>query len=230
MTTALERGPSTTASALIRVLVAANAAIVCDALVSRLDAEPDLVPIAAPGSRAAVERYARAVGQDVVVLDIVEGNREDEELVRALRDGPCNPAVVALVPYGEPALAARIVVAGATGVVLKTASANELVDAIRWTADSASWISPPLLREVIDELHRASSPIGGKALSLLTHRELEVIQLMVDGLGRRQISDELCLSVDTVRTHMRTIMEKLEVHAATAAVSIALEAGLRPRV
>lgn len=218
------------APSLIRVLVAAQAPIVCDALVSRLLVEDDLHAVSAPGSRASIEQFAMNFSHDVVVLDVVEGSREDEDLVRSLRGDGGRCAVVALVPQGEAALAAHIILAGATGVVLKTAPTTELVGAIRWTARGASWISPPLLREVIDELHRANAPIGGKWLGRLTTREREIIQLMVDGLGRRQISDELCLSVDTVRTHMRTIMEKLDVHAATAAVSVALEAGLRPRI
>ena len=65
-------------------------------------------------------------------------------------------------------------------------------------------------------------------LSKLTARERDIVQLMVDGLGRQRMAEQLNLSIDTVRTHMRTMMQKLDVHSATATVSVALEAGLRP--
>lgn len=214
----------------IRVLVAASTPIVCDALATRLTNEEDFLALSAPGGRANVQRCAFGFSYDIAVFEVTDRARDDEDMIGALRGGPSRPAVVVLVPRGEAALAARMIAAGASGAVLKTAPASELVAALRLIAGGAGWISPPLLVDVLQELRRVTSPADDAGLARLSGRQREVIQLMVDGLGRRQISDILCLSVDTVRTHMRTIMEKLNVHAATAAVSIALEAGMRPRL
>jgi DNA-binding NarL/FixJ family response regulator len=211
-----------------RVVIAAGTRLACDAYSARVDGEGDLQVIAAPGKAANLGEALVSLAPQVVVLDPKAVGDVDLALVRQLHDLPTNPSIVALIGEGDRALATRLVRSGAAAAVLKTATGEELITAIRWAAQGAGWISPALLRDVVEDLHQQPSQ-DDERLRRLTAREREVLQLLVDGLGRKEIAQRLYLSVDTIRTHTRTIMEKLDVHSATAAVSVALSAGLRPR-
>ena len=232
MTALLLAGPQTAEpgqpSRLIRVLVAAGSPVASEVLAAGLGAENDIHALGGPSDAPGVARSAREFAADVVVADIALGTNRESTLLEAFSVERVSAALVILVSEGDAVLAARLVGAGAAAAVLKTAGFEELLSAVRWASKGAGWISPPLLRDVLEELHRGPGSAGDRRLSQLTGREREVIQLMIDGLGRRQIAERLFLSTDTVRTHMRTIMEKLGVHSATAVVSIALAAGLRP--
>lgn len=223
MTAALERA---TVAGPIRVVVAVGTRLACDAYAARLGTEADLTVVPAPGPIASLEQVAPSLSPNVLVVDprAVQGEPERIAGLRRLRGAP---DIVAVLGDSDRQLALQLVREGVGAAVLKTAPAGELVSAIRWTARGASWISPPILRYVLDGLHRG--PVDGdERLRRLTPREREILQLMVDGLNRQEMAAQLFLSVDTVRTHTRTVMEKLGVHSGTAAVSVALTAGLRP--
>jgi len=214
----------------VRVVVACGPSMVTESITARLSREVDLLPMSAPGAIGLVSRAGGTVeslAPQVVVIDLTE-SQQDEELTTKLRSLPSHPAVVALVQRNSAQLAARLVKGGTAGVVTTSAPGQELAEAVRWSSRGSSWISPTLLREVLDKLHGSATSVTDERLAKLTAREREIVQLMVDGLGRQEMADRLNLSVSTVRTHMRTTMEKLEVHSATATVSVALDAGMRP--
>lgn len=215
----------------IRVVVACGPPIVCEAFATRLSCEDDLHALSVPGTTSNTARPQgplSSLAPNVVVIDLASDDQDVVEVVAEIRALPSGPAVVALVPKGGAKLAARLIDAGVAATVVKTAPSAELVHAVRWAASGAAWISPPLLREVLDHLHHGAGSSHDPRLSKLTARERDIVQLMVDGLGRQRMAEQLNLSIDTVRTHMRTMMQKLDVHSATATVSVALEAGLRP--
>jgi DNA-binding NarL/FixJ family response regulator len=215
----------------IRVVVAAGPTVVCEALASRLSCEDDLLALSVPGSRSTSVRWMDALvslAPDVIIVDPAESGDGEEGFIERIHAVPGDPSVLALVDKQDAKFAAELVRAGAAATVVKSAPANELVAATRSVARGDSWISPPLLRDVLNFFHGGSDGVQNNRFSHFTSREREIVQLMVDGLGRRQIAQRLFLSIDTVRTHMRTIMEKLNVHSATEVVSAALSAGLRP--
>ncbi len=125
--------------------------------------------------------------------------------------------------------------AGADGYCLKEVSGTQLVMAIRAVADGVAWLAPGVASRVLRACATASaSPAPGaeastKSSSLaspLSQRELEVLKLVVEGLSNQEIADKLILSVETVKTHMRHIMEKLAVSDRTQAAVKAMREGL----
>lgn len=122
--------------------------------------------------------------------------------------------------------------AGADGYCLKEVSGNQLAMAIRAVADGVAWLDPGVASRVLracatvsptsDDAAVKSMP----AVSTLSQRELDVLRLVVDGLSNQEIADKLILSVETVKTHMRHIMEKLAVSDRTQAAVKAMREGL----
>lgn len=111
--------------------------------------------------------------------------------------------------------------AGADGYCVKDIASDQLVMAIRTVFDGAGWIDPRIANRVLRM--QTSQPASETPLS---QRELEVLKLLVDGLSNQKIAEKLCLSVETVRTHVRHITEKLAVSDRTQAAVKALRRGL----
>ncbi len=213
----------------IRVVVVSADPLLRDGLVSRLGHEPELDVLVAPNSERDVEELVPRLGSCVVIIDVEYARPADVDVLRSARSAAPKSRVVALVPDNDAALAARVITLGASACVPKVAPVSELINAIRWAAEGAGWVSPRLMPMFYEELQRSSAPeLENEHLARLTRREREVLSLMVEGLGKSEIAARLVVSEDTVRTHMRSVLDKLEVHSATAAVSIALAAGLRP--
>jgi DNA-binding NarL/FixJ family response regulator len=124
--------------------------------------------------------------------------------------------------------------AGADGYCLKEASGSQLILAIRAVADGVAWLAPGVASRVLRSCATATPTPGtdsggAKASTLvspLSQREQEVLKLVVDGLSNQEIADKLVLSVETVKTHMRHIMEKLAVSDRTQAAVKAMREGL----
>jgi two-component system, NarL family, response regulator LiaR len=121
--------------------------------------------------------------------------------------------------------------AGADGYCLKEVSGTQLVMAIRAVADGVAWLAPGVASRVlracatVSPTSDSSAKISAMA-SPLSQRELEVLKLVVEGLSNQEIADKLILSVETVKTHMRHIMEKLAVSDRTQAAVKAMREGL----
>lgn len=118
---------------------------------------------------------------------------------------------------------------GADGYCLKDSTPEQLETAIASVAKGATWLHPAIARHVLGALQERPKASGVSEVSLvapLSDRELEVLKLVVDGLSNQEIADRLILSIETVKTHMRHIMEKLSVADRTQAAVKALRAGL----
>lgn len=119
--------------------------------------------------------------------------------------------------------------AGAVAFIPKTCGAEELCRAIEAAADGQMWLPSPMLGPVLRNLlDPPPADEWHQLVASLSEREGEVLQLMVDGLDRREISDRLIISLNTVRTHVKNILARLGVHSSLEAISLALHAGLRP--
>ena len=150
-------------------------------------------------------------------------------MMREVRRRGTRPAVVVLTCHDDAETTERAMRYGASGFVRKVAPVQELVEAIRWAARGEVWMSPPLLTRLLAGWSGPARPEGdADRLARLTDREHEVLQLMVDGLAYGAIAARLNLSVHTVRTHAHNLQAKLGAHSNLAAVSYALEAGIRP--
>ncbi len=189
----------------------------------------DVVATAGDGPEAV--RRARAVNPDVLVLDLnlpgMPGVQVCKELVGA------NPAlrVLVLSASGEHADVLEAVKSGATGYLLKSAGAEELIDAVRRTAVGDPVFTPGLAGLVLGEYRRLATDPAPTASDepkapQLTDRETEVLRLVAKGLSYKQIAERLVISHRTVQNHVQNTLGKLQLHNRVELVRYAIEAGL----
>ena len=214
------------ATAPLRVMVVDDHPLWRDAVERDLtDFGLDVVAVASDG-REALARFP-AARPDVVVLDLQipapDGVAVTAEVVRQ------NPAVRVLVlsASGEQADVLAAVKAGATGYLVKSATREELLSAVRRVADGDPVFTPGLAGLVLGEFQRISEePTPDPAEPRLTDRETEVLKMVAKGLSYRQIADRLVLSHRTVQNHVQNTLTKLQMHNRVELTRYAIEHGL----
>ncbi|MGI5207009.1 response regulator [Spirillospora sp. CA-108201] len=210
----------------IRVLIVDDHALFAEALAARLGREPDLVilPIAADVRRALA--LTAAERPQVLVLDLTLDTESGLDVLERVRKRHPHVRVVMLTAMSDVDAMVRAVRTGAVAWVEKTESADLVARVIRSAARQGGWIPPDVLGEVLRRLTEGGG--GGGLIAELTPREREVLQCMVDGLGRAEIAERLGLSANTVRTHTQNLLAKLDLHSALEAITLAMRAGMRP--
>ncbi|HZB29566.1 MAG TPA: response regulator transcription factor [Streptosporangiaceae bacterium] len=214
----------------IRVLIVDDHILFAEALAARLSREPDLVilPIAPDLRRA----FALVTTErpDVIALDLMLGAESGLEVLDHVRDKHPGIRVVALTAVSDIDSMVQTLRRGAVGWLPKTEGADLVARVIRSAARSGGWIPPEVLGEVLRRLVASDPPDSAAGLlAVLTPREREVLQCMVDGLNRVEIAGRLALSANTVRTHTQNLLAKLDLHSALEAITLAMRAGMRPQ-
>jgi DNA-binding NarL/FixJ family response regulator len=131
-----------------------------------------------------------------------------------------------LTAYTDAAAAMEAIRAGAIGFVSKKASVEQVIGAVRAAVLGGSWLPHELLTKLVCEHEEADG--APQLIAQLTARERQVLSLMVSGLDRHGIAERLNQSPNTVRTHIRNMIVKLDCHSGIEAVAVGLRAGLRP--
>jgi DNA-binding NarL/FixJ family response regulator len=190
----------------------------------------EIVATAGDGPQAV--RRARAASPDVLVLDLNLPGLPGVEVCRRLVGSGSGPRVLVLSASGEHADVLEAVKSGATGYLVKSASMEELQDAVRRTALGDPVFTPGLAGLVLGEYRRlASDPApaagsGEPAAPRLTERETEVLRLVAKGLSYRQIAERLVISHRTVQNHVQNTLGKLQLHNRVELVRYAIQRGL----
>ena len=213
----------------VRVLLVDDHPVVRRGMRAVLAELPGVEPVgeAADGAAAIrlLEQFAAtgAPGPDVVLMDLQmgEGIGGVEATRRIAAAGPGAPAVLILTTYSTDADILAAVEAGAAGYLLKDAPPEELAAAVQAAARGETVLAPPVAARLLGRM-RAPGPA-------LSPRELEIVQLVAEGLANRQISRRLFISEATVKTHLVHVFEKLGVDSRTAAVAAARQRGLLAR-
>jgi DNA-binding NarL/FixJ family response regulator len=191
--------------------------------------------VATAADGPATVRRARATRPDVLVLDLNLPGMRGDEVCRAVGDLPTR--VLILSASGEQHDVLAAIKAGATGYLVKSASAAEIVDAVRATARGEAVFTPGLAGLVLGEFRRmASEPDpepaaaaaagGSRPIPELTARETEVLRLVATGMSYKEIAAELFLSHRTVQNHVQNTLGKLHLHNRVELVRFALAHGL----
>ncbi|MER6448590.1 DNA-binding response regulator [Streptomyces venezuelae] len=200
----------------IRLLLADDHPVVRAGLRAVLDTEPDFAVVAeAATAERAVELAAREP-VDVVLMDLQFGpgpGMHGSEATALITARPGAPRVLVLTTYDTDADILAAVEAGASGYLLKDAPPEELAAAVRTASAGQSALAPAVALRLMDRMRTPAEA--------LTKRELEVLQLVADGLSNQQISKELFLSQATVKSHLVHIYAKLGVDSRTSAVATA---------
>ncbi len=201
----------------IRVLITDDHPVVRSGLATVLDACDDLqlVGEAANGNQAL--RACVELQPDVVLMDMVMPGMSGDEATRLIRQRCPQIQVIALTSFGEEELVQRALQAGAIGYLLKNVSHIELAEAIRAAHRGQPTLGPEATRALMQAANRPKTPGSD-----LTAREREVLALMVDGLNNAEIARRLVVGESTVKSHVSSILSKLEAGGRTEAVALAL--------
>jgi len=167
--------------------------------------------------RSVVDR----VRPDVVLLDYkMPRVRNFTALVSEIRSRHPDTQVVVLSGFGSVEVAEQAAVGGALGYVLKSTRLSAVADAVRTVASGGLWIDPTLPPKIFDIFQRESCKAGtvpDNGLAGLTRRELEVLTCVAQGISNQAIAHKLCISEQTVKTHLTRVFAKLDVKNRLAA-------------
>lgn len=209
---------------MIQILIADDHEIFIDALASMLreSGEIEVVATASDGAET-----LRIVGThpaiDVLVLDVSMPDMDGIEALRALRSAGCRIPALMLSQELSAGTIARALKAGAAGYVLKTAGRDELLRAVRTIATGGEFISERAKEALIARVTGRSSTPEHAAL---TRREREVIRLVAAGFTTNEMAEKLFISVYTVDSHRRNLLQKLDLKNTAGLVRYAIEHGL----
>jgi DNA-binding NarL/FixJ family response regulator len=208
----------------IRILVADDQALVRAGLRLILDAEPDIEVVAeAADGDEAVARAAES-RPDLVLMDIRMPTLDGIEATRRILADVRTTRVLMLTTFDLDEYVVEAFRAGASGFLLKTAPPQQLIAAVHTVHDGDALLAPASTRRLIE--HYASAPADSAALEQLTAREQEVLRLLARGFSNGEIAAELVVEPSTVKSHVASLLSKLDLRDRVQAVIYAYESGL----
>lgn len=202
-----------------RVLLADDHRLIREAFARLLEADCDVVGSVADGRELLAA--ARELTPDIVVLDIAMPLLNGLDAARLLKRDMPQVKVIFLTMSEDPDLAAEAFRLGASGFLLKTSAAVELLQAIREVAQGRSYITPVATRGLIDAFTRQDAPAGKPAQ--LSVRQREVLQLLAEGHTMKEIARVLKITPRTVAFHKYSMMEQLGVKSSAELVQVAIK-------
>ncbi len=196
------------------------------ALAFMFEREPEFSVIAQAGSVS--EARVAKNGVDVAVVDLGLPDGDGIELVEEFSSSEPRIATLVLSASLEPARFASAVEAGAAGVLHKSASIGEIVDAVRRLRNGQALLSPNEMIQMLRTVSRKRQEEmdARQAIEKLTRREKEVLQALATGMDSKEIAENLHITVETERTHMVNILNKLGVHSRLQALVFAVRHGV----
>jgi len=209
----------------IRVVLADDHAVVRQGIRQFLEEAGDIEVVAEAGDGAQAIQLVESHQPDVAVLDIRMPEVTGVEATRRIKERFPQVRVLVLTAYDDDPYVFALLRAGADGYVLKTASGDELVRAVRTVYEGGSALSPEIAAKVVRQAVSGGPEGAADQVELLTTRELQVLRLAARGLTNRAVGRELAISHRTVQGHLANIYGKLAVNSRTEAVTEALRRG-----
>jgi DNA-binding NarL/FixJ family response regulator len=211
----------------IRVLLADDDVLVRSGLRALLSAEEDITVVGeAADGREAVNR-ARELEPDVVLMDVRMPQVDGVTAVREIVSWPRRPRVLVVTTFDLDEVVDEALDAGADGFLLKRATPEQLIDGIRIVFSGDALVSPTVTRRLL-AAHAGRRPPDRERLALaapLTEHETAVLRALAEGLSNAEIAATIWVSPETVKTHIKSILSKLEVRDRTQAVVWAYRTG-----
>jgi DNA-binding NarL/FixJ family response regulator len=207
----------------IRVAVVDDQELFRRGLTMLLGVEDDIEVVGEAGDGVAATELAGSSVPDVILMDVRMPKRSGIEACVAIKEIAPTARIIMLTVSDEEADLYDAVKNGASGYLLKDSSIDEVAQAVRVVADGQSLISPSMAIKLLDEFKQMSrSDRQQVPTPRLTDRELEVLKLVAQGLNNREIAKRLFISENTVKNHVRNILEKLQLHSRMEAVMYAV--------
>jgi DNA-binding NarL/FixJ family response regulator len=217
----------------VRVAVVDDQEVVRSGFAALLETQPDFEVVGVAGDGNAAIKLCRERRPAIVLMDVrmpgMDGIAATRRIV--LEEGG-RTRILVLTTFDLDEYVYDALAAGASGFLLKDATAEELFEAVRVVAAGDALLSPRVTRRLITEFARLrpAPPLAPEALRELTPREAEILRLVAEGLSNAEIADRLVVSEETVKTHISHVFSKLGLRDRAQAVVVAYESGLvRPR-
>ena len=214
---------------MIRVLLCDDQALVRSGFRMILDARDDLEVVGEAEDGVQAIALARKLDPDVILMDVRMPELDGVEATRRLIANGSRARVLILTTFDLDEYVYEAIRAGASGFLLKDVQPSQLVDAIRVVAAGDALLAPSVTRRLLDRFAdtlpnaTGAPPLG---LDSLTERELEVLKLLAQGLSNAELAERLFLSETTVKSHISSVLRKLNLRDRVQAVVLAYEAGL----
>jgi two-component system NarL family response regulator len=207
----------TSATKVIRVLIADDHPVVREGLVTILKSEKDIKVVAEATDGKETCKLYRQLAPDVLLLDLRMPERDGLQVIAELMPhGEPKPRIIVMTTYESEEDVRRTLKAGAKGYLVKGADPKLIREAIRKVAAGQSLLQPAIASKLADSMARPE----------LSEREFQVLQSMALGRSNKEIGQVLCISENTVKTHVKSILTKLEAIGRTEAIAIANRRGL----
>ncbi|GAB3357937.1 response regulator transcription factor [Micromonospora halotolerans] len=211
-----------------RIVVVDDQDVVRAAFEVLLATQPDFTVVGSAADGGQAVRICRQVRPDVVLMDIRMPGMDGIEATRRLLADPEPPRVLMLTTFDLDEHVYDALGAGASGFLLKDATAERLFDAVRIVAAGGALLAPTVTRRLVAEFARlrVRRREPDAALRTLTSRETEVLRLIAEGLSNPEIAARLVVGEETVKSHVSRVLAKLGLRDRTQAVVVAYESGL----
>lgn len=208
----------------LRVLIVDDHALFRQGLQTVLDQEADIEVVGEAGDGQQAVQQAQELMPDVVLMDIRMPGRSGIDAAQRIKDSVPHAKILMLTISDEEVDLFDAIKAGASGYLLKEIPVDEIADAVRSVAAGQSRISPSMATKLLQEFSAMSKhePKEMPSAPRLTDREMQVLKLVAEGLGNRDIAERLYISENTVKNHIRNILEKLHLHSRMEAVVYAV--------
>ncbi|HIJ57280.1 MAG TPA: response regulator transcription factor [Deltaproteobacteria bacterium] len=211
----------------VKIFLADDHTIVRQGLAKLLEAESDLEVIGeAKDGREAVKKVQK-LKPDVVIMDIAMPLLNGIEATRQIKKILPQTRIIILSMHSHDRYISELISLGASGYLLKDSTGGEIIKAISAAVKGDVYLSPTISRRVIDDYLTLKKTSSREDLyAKLSNREREVFQMIAEGRSTKEISDILCVSPSTVKTHRANIMEKLEIENISQLIQFAIRLGI----
>lgn len=210
----------------IRVLLVDDHAMMREGLRALFTDAADIEVVGeASDGRTALELLGK-LAADVVVMDVGMPEMNGVEATRRIRSGHENVKVIALSTHTDKRYVQHMLEAGACGYVLKIAAYDELLRAVRAASRGQTYLSPEVAGNVVDRSTHGHRTGDASAFAVLGAREREVLQLVAEGKTSAETAKQMHISIKTVETHRRNIVQKLGLHGTAELTKYAIREGL----
>ena len=210
----------------LRLLLADDHGMFREGLRALIEKQTDLEVVGEAANGREAVRLARDLKPTVVVMDVSMPDLGGVEATRRILKRSPKVKVIALSMHSDRRFVVEMLRAGAQGYLLKDCAYDELVRAIRTVAGGRVYLSPRIAGVVLEDCVRRAAPEAAAPAPALTAREREVLQLLAEGHGTKQIARRLHVSTKTIDTHRHNIMSKLDIHSVAELTKYAVREGL----
>ncbi len=212
---------------MIRVLLVDDQALIRTGFTTILESEPDIEVVGQAANGLDGVRLAAELRPDVVCMDVQMPVMDGIEATRRITADGTPTSVLILTTFDRDDFLFETLDAGASGFLLKTAEAEELIEAVQVLGRGDALLSPQVTRRVIERFTAARpAPVRGRSVEQLTERECDTLQWLARGLSNAEIAAQMHVSPETVKSHVSSILMKLGLRDRINAVIWAYEQGL----